>query len=145
MIQTYPKTKNTMSPKMLFTEYPDLKECYVSGQEAFEHENDAKDYANHFNLSLRLVKREEVAGLPEVKKSDLRELLGDKVSEDGKLLEGWSETFVGNLKKSKKGKKEEPVSPEDSVTDEALEKEESEEAPEEEGSEETPEADSLVK
>ena len=49
-----------MNPKNLFDLNPKLKQCFVSGNsEAFESEEDAKAHANHFNVSMKKVFREE--------------------------------------------------------------------------------------
>lgn len=59
-----------MNAKQLFEEYPELDTCFLAGtSEAFADEEEAKNYANHFNVTIRSVARTEVQGLDKNKPS----------------------------------------------------------------------------
>jgi hypothetical protein len=43
-----------MNAKTLFEHFPELQECWQAGSsEAFAEEEEAKNYANHFNVSMK--------------------------------------------------------------------------------------------
>ncbi len=91
-----------MNPRQLFLEYPELDEVYQAGNsEAFVEENDAKDYANHYNVSMRKVLREEVSGLPERKTEKKlfidEDLEGVDVDEDGKISDDGKAKLIENF------------------------------------------------
>lgn len=69
-----------MNAKTLFEHFPELQECWqVGSSEAFADEDEAKNYANHFNVSMKKVLRTEVQGLKEPEKK--------KEQKKGKKLE----------------------------------------------------------
>ncbi len=58
-----------MNAKTLFEHFPELQECWLAGSsEAFAEEEEAKNYANHFNVSMKKILRTEVQGLKEPEK-----------------------------------------------------------------------------
>ena len=76
-----------MNAKQLFLEYPELDLVYQAGNsEAFADEEECKNYANHFNVSMKPVKREEVSGLParkELKTKRSKKQEGEPESKEG--------------------------------------------------------------
>ncbi len=77
-----------MDAKTLFELNPDLQEVWKAGSsEAFEDEEEAKNYANHFNVSMRKVLRSEVQGLKEVKKKEPKKSKKAESEESGEATE----------------------------------------------------------
>jgi len=77
-----------MDAKTIFDLNPDLQEVWqVGSSEAFEDEEEAKNYANHFNVSMKKVYRTEVRGLKEVKKKEPKKSKKAESEESGEATE----------------------------------------------------------
>ncbi|MEA5461558.1 hypothetical protein VB796_21000 [Arcicella sp. LKC2W] len=100
-----------MNVRILFEQFPDAKECYVAGSDAFLNEEDAKGHAKHFKLNVKKVLREELEEAPkdEIKSANAVVSSTDDTEDENPEAESDEDT---------QATKETPATKEAAVTDE---------------------------